>query len=206
MTTEHSAATAPLLRMCEECKKSFVDKKSFNKHIRSKHAKIFTSTCEVCQRQFLSSSKRNIRKHMKTEHPTFPFHKCEICQKSFLRESTFYDHRIRHTKKIICHLCGKVFNCQGNLDKHNIRIHGTEEELWEKYFPNSEQPSGLGLNDFSILTSPWAQTFDDEQFFTETATTVGKVIFYLTWVLLHKHLYFSFLVLICNSVLYISYF
>ena len=67
-------------------------------------------------------------------------------------------------------------------------------ELWDNYFPNGENLSGLGMDDFSMLTSPWAQTFDDEQFFRETVTTVGKVIFHLKLGMLHKHVYFSFLV------------
>ena len=71
-----------------------------------------------------------------------------------------------------------------------------EGELRDHSFPNSEQLNGLGLDNFSIITSPWAQTFDDEQFFTETATTVGKVIFHLKLSMLHIHVYFSFLVLI----------
>ena len=38
-----------------------------------------------------------------------------------------------------------------------------------------DEMSGLGLDDFSMFTSPWAQTFDDEQFFNDTATLVGNV-------------------------------
>ena len=38
-----------------------------------------------------------------------------------------------------------------------------------------DEMSGLGMDDFSMFTSPWAQTFDDEQFFTDTATLVGNV-------------------------------
>ena len=127
MTTEHSTIT-PLMQMCEECKKYFVDKKSHSKHMRDKHAIMLTFTCEVCHKQFLSTSKRNLKRHMKTEHPAFPFHKCEICQKSFVKESTFYDHRIRHNRKIICDLCGKDFTSQQYLEKHSLKIHGTEDE------------------------------------------------------------------------------
>ena len=50
------------------------------------------------------------------------------CQKSFLKESSFYDHRNRHKRNIICDLCGKNFSSRILLAKHNLRIHATEEE------------------------------------------------------------------------------
>ena len=53
-----------------------------------------------------------------------------------------------------------------------------------------DEMSGLGLGDFSMFTSPWAQTFDDEQFFTDTATSVGKVNS-LKIAVLHLHIFNS---------------
>ena len=38
-----------------------------------------------------------------------------------------------------------------------------------------EAQKGLGLEDYSMFTSPWARTFEDEQFFTDTTSTVGQV-------------------------------
>lgn len=52
----------------------------------------------------------------------------------------------------------------------------TSRRLWEQYFSNIEQLGGLGFEDYSMFTSPWAQTFEDEQFFTYTTTTIGKLI------------------------------
>ena len=50
-------------------------------------------------------------------------------------------------------------------------------KLWEQYVSNIE--SGPGLEDYSMFTSPWAQTFEDEQFFTDATYTIGKVTFEL---------------------------
>ena len=50
-------------------------------------------------------------------------------------------------------------------------------KLWEQYFSNIE--SGQGLEDYSMFSSPWAQSFEDEQFFMDATSTIGKVIFKL---------------------------
>ena len=50
-------------------------------------------------------------------------------------------------------------------------------KLLEQYFSNIEP--GPGLEDYSMFTGPWAQTFEDEQFFTDASSTIGKVTFQL---------------------------
>lgn len=127
IATEHSSI-APLKRKCEECQKHFKNNNSFTKHMRCKHAIIQTFTCRVCQKQLISTSKGILRKHMRTAHANVPFYKCEICPKSFVKESTFYDHKNSHNNFIICDLCGMDFTRQHNLDKHSLKIHGTEDE------------------------------------------------------------------------------
>ena len=52
-------------------------------------------------------------------------------------------------------------------------------KIWKQYLPNIEQQNGLGLDDFSMFTSPWAQTEEDEQFFMETVRSAGKVFLIL---------------------------
>ena len=52
-------------------------------------------------------------------------------------------------------------------------------KIWKQYLPNIEQQNGLGLDDFSMFTSPWAQTEEDEQFFMDTVRSAGKVFLIL---------------------------
>ena len=129
MTKKHSTETT---RMCEECNKYFVNINSFTKHMQTQHPTTQTRTCEVCQKLFSNTSQRLLKKslvdHMITEHSTVPFFDCDICQQSFVKESSLYSHKISHNRSFICHICAKDFCSQPQLDRHSLKIHGTEEE------------------------------------------------------------------------------
>ena len=47
--------------------------------------------------------------------------------------------------------------------------------MWNEYLPNIKQWRGFSLEDFSMFISPWAQTFEDEEFFMNTVKRVGEV-------------------------------
>ena len=82
--------------------------------------------CSICEDSFLTTAKFN--EHMKTEHfNVFTVH-CDICSASFVSKLNFNAHQKSHLQTNMCDLCGKSLSTQGCLDKHRLKVHGTEEE------------------------------------------------------------------------------
>ena len=131
MRTKHSFTSSSDFK-CNDCQRYYIDKDSHNKHMRTQHAIALTLNCEICQEHFENTSKtklnQNLSKHMLLEHPGVPFLKCEVCPKSFEKKSQLYDHKFRHKLTNTCDICGKGFPFLGNLLKHHLKIHGTEDE------------------------------------------------------------------------------
>ena len=43
--------------------------------------------------------------------------------------------------------------------------------------PNFEEMRGVRIDDYSMFTSPWAISIEDEKIFNETTNELGKVLF-----------------------------
>ena len=82
--------------------------------------------CSICEHSFQIKAKFN--KHMKTEHYNIATVNCDICSASFVSKLHFNAHRKSHAQTNMCDLCGKGLSTQGCLDKHRLKVHGTEEE------------------------------------------------------------------------------
>ena len=46
-----------------------------------------------------------------------------------------------------------------------------------KDIPNFEEMRGVRIDDYSMFTSPWAISIEDETIFNETTNELGKVLF-----------------------------
>jgi len=49
--------------------------------------------------------------------------------------------------------------------------------LMYRDIPNLEEMRGVRIDDYSMFTSPWAISIEDEEIFNETTNALGKVLF-----------------------------
>ena len=82
--------------------------------------------CNICGDSF--STKTRYGKHMRTEHSTVATINCDICSNSYVGMSAFNSHKKSHTQGNMCDLCGKELSTQSCLEKHRLKVHGTEDE------------------------------------------------------------------------------
>ena len=95
---------------CSDCDKTFVLKKSLNRHLREKHMETNKNTdysedisstneikCGSCEKSFKRMG--DMKRHMKTNHSDEKLFKCAACEKEFSRKDILLRHSeiVRYT-------------------------------------------------------------------------------------------------------------
>ncbi|KAJ8403819.1 hypothetical protein AAFF_G00346870 [Aldrovandia affinis] len=132
---------------CSTCGKAFRVENALTFHNCRTDDKTFR--CEVCSRFFSTNS--NLFKHQKKHGEKR--HACQVCDKTFHRRDVLQDHQRchvmgpKHTKRegleangeegrkyrkepSACPVCGKVFSCRSNMNKH-LLTHGDKKYTCE---------------------------------------------------------------------------
>ena len=125
---------------CKNCKKSFVKRNAFTKHVNSVHTKI-QFPCDHCDKSF--ASKMVLKSHYKTKHSK-NLYTCNYCEMTFYYSNTLKEHlESIHSNEVVkieqfpnqkCEFCGK--NIHSNL---NIHIEKCQIIYHEKYSGNQYQ-------------------------------------------------------------------
>ena len=113
---------------CEKCKKTFYDKGTLKKHIRSVHEKV-RHTCEVCGKTF--SQKGHLRGHIQSVHENVRYN-CDKCDKSFSLKQLLTLHiKSVHENRYNCDECGKNFSSKSSLNRHIQKVHKDVKNIHE---------------------------------------------------------------------------
>jgi hypothetical protein len=107
--------------ICSYCGQCFIQKVSFNYHIRAAHTKEYPFPCTKCDKKFVA--KQSLKTHNIQAHSDVCSFACEICNRSFKLTSDLNAHKKTHTpletRKIFkCHLCDASFVTNGGLQRH----------------------------------------------------------------------------------------
>ena len=109
---------------CETCQKSFSQKCSLNRHIKTVHDKIKDFECQICIKRF--STKTDLTRHIKTVHDKVRDFECHICNKTYSQKYNLENHiKIVHNKvkNFECNICHKKFSRKSDLQSHMNLIH-----------------------------------------------------------------------------------
>ena len=108
---------------CNQCRKSFTDRSSLSRHIKSAHMMV-RHQCETCGRDF--NFKENLNLHVKTIHTQDHWLLCKVCDKSFKQKGDLQKHvREVHEgqKPFKCTQCVKAFGQKAHLERHIQAVH-----------------------------------------------------------------------------------
>eukprot|EP00163_Fabomonas_tropica_P014897 TRINITY_DN2709_c0_g1_i2.p1 TRINITY_DN2709_c0_g1~~TRINITY_DN2709_c0_g1_i2.p1 ORF type:complete len:400 (+),score=37.73 TRINITY_DN2709_c0_g1_i2:95-1294(+) len=109
---------------CKDCPKSFVAKRSLQRHINTAHIRKPDLSCDRCGKVF--GSKSSLTTHINTVHLRRKDFSCHVCLKAFGEKGALTKH-IKivhlHLKDHICEHCGKGFGEKGSLTKHVNIVH-----------------------------------------------------------------------------------
>ena len=121
----HSSVEERAKFPCDVCGKSFCDKSSVNKHVRSVHMNYKPFKCSQCDLTF--SERKTMREHMRVHTGERPF-LCAYCPKTFKRVAELNHHIRGHTgeTKHTCDTCGRGFRRQSELQRH-MTLHTSEK-------------------------------------------------------------------------------
>ncbi|KAH7712127.1 gastrula zinc finger protein XlCGF57.1-like protein [Aphelenchoides avenae] len=116
---------------CEECGKSFPDRRAYNAHRRQEHTKEKLFECDVCGKKATKMS--NLKVHMLTHSGEKRF-KCEECGRPFAREPDLRKHMRVHTgeKPFECIECGRRFAQSNSLYGHKCANDATRKRAASK--------------------------------------------------------------------------
>ena len=111
----------------EHCQRTFNDRSSMNKHIKSVHLKEKPHVCEVCQKAFSRAS--HLKEHLVVHSKEKKF-ECPVCFKRFPFLSTMNHHKQSHgdDKLFKCDRCTKSFKEKKSLKVHCINTHKIDYE------------------------------------------------------------------------------
>ncbi|XP_063427182.1 GDNF-inducible zinc finger protein 1-like [Mytilus trossulus] len=111
---------------CETCKKSWLEKKTLDRHMKVKHGKgvVKEHLCDICGKGF--ETPYDVKKH-KQVHDKVPQYVCDMCSKAFKFRTGLLIHMKTHTgeRNFLCKDCGKAFQQLGTLKRHQ-RTHTGE--------------------------------------------------------------------------------
>ncbi|RZC42243.1 zf-AD domain containing protein [Asbolus verrucosus] len=115
----HSSVRLP----CSECKKTFRNESSFNRHYNAHHK---VHKCETCERIYKSSHK--LIEHKKTHDANYKSFTCQICERLFVDEKGLQYHCkvIHEGQRHLCEVCGKALRSASSLSDHT-KIHTGEK-------------------------------------------------------------------------------
>lgn len=131
------------LYQCEVCMKNFHSSTSLKNHY-TLHTDEFPFSCQYCGKSYRTNGQVKVHERSHTGEKPFA---CDFCQKSFAHRESLHTHRSLHTgiKRFMCSGCGSRFTCISNLQAHR-RSHRTTCGS----VPNVTQimgPSGSGYHD-----------------------------------------------------------
>ncbi|KAF4520986.1 hypothetical protein B566_EDAN002482 [Ephemera danica] len=129
---------------CNICKKRFMLRLSFRRHLETHEPAATMAVCEVCgksfrradylQRHYMMHSGQRpyacnmcaksfvCASHLKN-HQRARSHCCEMCGRGFSRSDKLKEHMLRHlnVKRYSCDLCGREYAERRDLRKHQLR-------------------------------------------------------------------------------------
>ena len=115
--------SAPQIKKCPDCERSFKYKASLDEHMFREHGNRDTVKgykCNQCERIFASS--RGLKRHAETVHVTKPRETCHDCKKTFKHKESLETHRrIEHSddgKPHKCNQCDQAFAHISRLKQH----------------------------------------------------------------------------------------
>ncbi|XP_055636893.1 zinc finger protein 624-like [Toxorhynchites rutilus septentrionalis] len=143
--TDHERANCgknPLYQ-CEMCLKNFHSSSSLKNHY-TLHTDKFLYSCQFCGKSYRTNGQVKVHERSHTGEKPFA---CEFCPKAFAHRESLHTHRSLHTgvKRFMCSGCGLRFTCISNLQAHR-RSHKTTCGS----MPNVTQimgPAGSGYHD-----------------------------------------------------------
>ena len=105
---------------CGKCRKSFHNRKSFQKH-RDTHYRRSTGVFKCPKCDTVCRSQRGLHQHDNTEHSdgeecSKPVKKCHDCQQSFSSWHELYHHRAIHRKPVISRVANPIFSMPWEID------------------------------------------------------------------------------------------
>lgn len=117
---------------CQLCHEHFQHFEDLGAHKERHHEIKETGKCEYCGNKTFNF---NLKKHLEKMHQP---RNCDICDLVFFDQKSMVNHRKCHRDKsvqseIICHLCGKNFDCPRNL-KFHMKIHKEDLKKCNKNF------------------------------------------------------------------------
>ena len=138
----HSNADDRTRYPCNVCAKSFCDKSSLHKHVKSVHMAYKPFKCSECERAF--SERKTLEEHVRTHTGERPF-LCTFCPKTFKRISELNHHIRWHTGEVkhTCDTCGRGFRRMSELLRH-VTLHTDEK-------PFQCRCCGKGFRSFSVM-------------------------------------------------------
>jgi len=134
--TESSKTNPTKKLLCTYCKKVFLTRPDFNKHILEDHPDISNSStskvvkpafkCNPCQISF--DEKEKYEQHLDAKHG----HKCEHCNVSFRAKSKLEEHK-RSAHSFKCAICNQKFVSNEKLTQH-VETHNIKCEQCPEVF------------------------------------------------------------------------
>ena len=123
----------------------------FIQNLPTKNKQTKMHTCELCDKEFTSSSSMN--RHKRLHAGVMPY-ACNICNKEFAYSSSLTHHKAIHLgeRSFSCDICQKMFNSKPNLTKH-IRIHSNEKPFKCDSCEKSFSQRGILINHKKIHSS-----------------------------------------------------
>ncbi|OXA40859.1 Zinc finger and BTB domain-containing protein 48 [Folsomia candida] len=114
---------------CPTCSKSFVTKRSLDRHLTRVVPCPSSYLCPVPTCSFSTANKRRFESHMVHFHKDVAIHGCRLCEKMFRKKAARAVHMVIQyedgEKKFPCEKCGKSFALEENLKRH-VELHKVE--------------------------------------------------------------------------------
>lgn len=115
-----------------ECGKAFRYQKQLQKHIEQVHEKVNLGKNYPCMEcDFVTTRMSDLRAHSFV-HYSGPVFECKICELKFKTKKLLQIHSKVHLdgglRKYPCSKCQNIFQTTGGRRKHELKVHGNEEE------------------------------------------------------------------------------